>query len=488
MSSIPSSGAVLRSEVVALRRSPVLHLAWGAVFFGVLSAILALGTVADPDWSTLLAYQNMWVVAFGPLFLALIVGTHAHLDRSSRGGGTWYRPVAPWSRRLARFAVLSPLVLLVNVLALLAPVLAGVLLVGGAPVAHLLGSTVVPVLGQLGLLAVLVRVGAGTGRTAVLVVGLVWSVVAVLTAESSVWAFSPPAWTVRGSLPVIGTHANGEALLPGEALADASVTVSLLLSLALAVIVLAFPASLGRVGVERGGARRRPRSSREGQRVRVPGRPRGRAGARPVRAVLVVLRRTPILPLAAAAVCMPAVLLRWRDPTEAIGAHTLAVIPIGAVVLAVLVRSAMVDGIRATATRVPDAGVQWRSAAVVGAVTAAAVVVATGIVFVGAGLPVLDALRTVGVGMVVATMLTTVHLWCAVRFSVAVTIAVGIAGTVTALLVGGTEMQELWWPLTPWSWAHYAQASRVVVIVPVAVSVTVVGWTLLARAGRRESV
>lgn len=248
MSATTSMRGAFQAERIRWRSSAVTRLRWAAAGYGGLSAMLALSTDSALSWYSLLAYQNLWIVGFGPLFLALIVDTQASLEHSYRGGGTWSRPTAPWVARFARFGMLTPTVLMVNLLAMLVPIAAGLVLAGPPPVAHLLASVAVPTLAQLGLLAVLVRSGIHVGRTAVLAVGLAWAVAAVLTAESTAWPISPFAWTLRGSLPVIGTHANGEALLPSDALATASIVTPTLLSLALAISVLALPVPGGRVG------------------------------------------------------------------------------------------------------------------------------------------------------------------------------------------------------------------------------------------------
>ncbi|WP_205016058.1 hypothetical protein, partial [Pseudonocardia sp. EV170527-09] len=74
------------------------------------------------------------------------------------------------------------------------------------------------------------------------------------------------------------------------------------------------------------------------------------------------------------------------------------------------------------------------------------IVAATGAVFAVAGLPSSGVIQISSAAMLVAAMLTTVHLWIAVRFSVTLTVAIGIAGTVTGLLVGGTALQsfQMW--------------------------------------------
>lgn len=204
--------------------------------------------------------------------------------------------------------------------------------------------------------------------------------------------------------------------------------------------------------------------------------------SRPVRAALVVLGCTPIWLLMPVAVAVPSLFLRWREPGQAIEVLTLAIVPLSAVMLAVLVQGAMSNGIRAASTRRSHVGIQWRAATAIAVGVECSIVAATGAVFAVAGLPLPGVIQISCAAMLVAAMLTTVHLWIAVRFSVTLTVAIGIAGTVTGLLVGGTALQHLWWPFVPWAWAGHIEVSRLVFVVPVAIFTTVVAWVLLSHA------
>ncbi|WP_226363205.1 hypothetical protein [Pseudonocardia sp. ICBG1142] len=470
MNAVYSLSSAVRAEIIRWRGSSVARLPWGAVGFGGLATLLALSSTANPEWRTFLAYQNLWVVGFSPLFLALIVGTQASIEHVERGGGTWSRAVTPWVARAARFIVLTPAVFAVNFLAMLIPTIAGIVLVGSPPGARLLLSIVVPALGQLALLAVLVRVGMHAGRLAVLAVGTSWSVAAVVTAEATYWIMSPFAWTLRGALPVIETHANGEGFLPGEPLATTSVMGPTSLSLALAIVALSLPASMnsGRI------PRFKLQWAASANRRTAPLLPnQGRSNkSRPIRAIITIFGRTLAWPLAIVAIGAPVLLLRWREPAEAISVLTVGIVPFGAVVLAMLAQGAVAEGARAVATRAPSASVRWRAVITITLTVAIGVVVVTDIIFVGAGLSGRDAVRIIGVGTAVASMLTVAHLWIANRFSVTLTAAIGIAGTVTGLLVAGTVMSRQLWPVVPWAWAHYSESYRISIIVPVALAVT----------------
>lgn len=483
---------VLAAEPARWPRSTVARLPLAGGAFGLVNAALFSLTATRPSAAGVLAYQNLWVVFVGPMLVALLVATLVHLDRRSMAGGTSCRAVEPVHRRLAAFTVLAAGALLMNGLAVGVPaVVASVLFGAGPSVAELAGVVGVAWLGHLGLIALLLRAGAHLRRMALLAVAFGWTVIGVLLAESPAWVVLPPTWTVRGPLPLIGTHANGTSLEPTAALADASPWAVATLAVLGAAAVLLVPvprragpgcapvAPVAPIGAEAAAAGVRSPTPAPSPWRSVRGRPR------PAAALVIVVARTSLRWLVPAAVAVSGLILRWRDPAGSLEMYALLVLPLGATVLPIVAWGAAAGGARAAATRPPSPGAFALGLAGLGAGVAAAVSVAVCAIHLAAGLPADRAAASVLATVMVGALLSTAALWVVMRAGTAAAVAAGVVGLLLALLVGGTSMQERIWPLVPWAWAAYTDTARLSVTLPVSAVLTVLFAVLVTSTARR---
>ncbi|MER7015748.1 hypothetical protein ABT324_30300 [Saccharopolyspora sp. NPDC000359] len=473
----------LRAEFATWRRSAVARLPLSGLAFGLVAIALFFAVGTERSSAGALGFQNLWAVFTGPMLTALLVATTARIEHASRGGGTWYRPVRPGLRRLSRFTVLATRSLLLNALA----VLPLVLLIGALtdptsiPWGRTAAITTVLWASQLGLLSLLLWLSLHVGWLVVLGAGLVWTVMGVALAESPSWALFPPAWLIRGVLPLIGTHANGIALEPGAALAATSPWPPTLLGAALAVPFLLLPRlhpATSRV----------PRSKAEPQVRRADAEAERPGQHRTLAAVAVVLRGTALRWLCPAAVGLIGVWLTWHDPARSVELLTLVVLPIGTLVLGLLAWYACAPGWRAVATRAT--GTTKPALALTGAAiaTTVAVSVASAAVYLVAGLPLADAGSVALTSTAVGAMLTAFSLWLAIRAPFPVAVTTGVVGVLAGILVGGTDLQRTLWPFVPWAWADLLDPGLVLITVPVSTAVaTAFGFAIVGAARRAAS-
>lgn len=479
-------GRALRAESVKWKRSAALRLTWAGAAFGLVNTALFVFTAQGTSWNDLLGYQNLWVVFVGPMLAALICATMAQANRKSRGGGTWYRPVQPAARRLGEWAMLAVFALVLNLWAVLIPAAVAGLLSDftAAPWGRIFELIGVLWISQLGMLALLNRVGEHGGRLIVLGAGLAWTAIGVLFAESSLWPVIPPSWIIRGALPLTGTHANGVTLESASELSAIAPWTVALMGLLVAVPFLFVPDfKLGRG--TRGTAS--PAAPVPPQREEFAGAPMRsqRSKARVGAAVITMLRRTPIWWLCLLAVATSAVFLRWREAPEAIELYSLMILPIGTLVLAVVMAGAAREGWRMIATRTTGTSAPALALSISGWVISGLVSAGAVAVYLLSGLTGKQAGLLLLATVVVGAMLTSFSLWLAMRAGVPVTLAVGVVGVLLGLLIGGTGMQKTLWVFVPWSWANYLTASRLLVTIPASLALTLLFTVLTVKAARK---
>ncbi|UQA94469.1 hypothetical protein [Streptomyces halobius] len=487
---LPGLPATLRAEFATWRRSTVAYLPLGGLAFGLVNTALFLSTGPGKDWRDVLGYLNLWAMFVGPMLVALLAATAARIDQRARGGATWYRPVRPAHRHLSRFIVLATQSLLLNLLGAGTP-LAILGLMSSAqqvPMDRAIQAVVVPWVAQLGMLAMLLWLARQTSWAVALGAGFGWTVLAVVNAESAAWPALPFTWVDRGVLPVIGTHANGVALEVHSPLAHASPWLPTLMGAALALPFLLLPklrrrgsrTSQHRAAVAPGSAPTAVPDPAMAVYSR-PGTPRVAA------AVAGTLRGTALTWLCPAAVLLIAVWLSWHDPNSSIQLFTLLVLPIGSLVLGLVAWNAAGRGWRAVASRTPGAG---RPALVLTGITvgiAVALSVIIALVYLLAGIPFGHAWPLALTSALVGAMLTSFALWLSVRTSLAVAVVVGIIGILCGVLIGGTDLQQALWPVTPYSWANYLDLQRMSLTLPISVVVTVFFTFGITRAARKAA-
>ena len=81
------------------------------------------------------------------------------------------------------------------------------------------------------------------------------------------------------------------------------------------------------------------------------------------------------------------------------------------------------------------------------------------------------------------------HLWLAVRWHIGVALAAGAVGTLLALVVGGTGLSNLLWPVVPWAWAATGAATptRLACCLILGTGASVVLLLACRRAGQRAA-
>ncbi|QIS17541.1 hypothetical protein [Nocardia terpenica] len=482
MSTIGIRAAVGAESAVWLR-SPLVGVPLAAVGYSLLVTGLQAGTRAT-TWTGSLAHLNMWVVGVGPLFLAVLAGTQTALDRRARTGGTRYRAVSPETMRGARFAVLAVWCLLAHGITVLTTGVAGVAL-SGAPVGTVAADgarlLVVLWLSSLGYCAVLVVAGEAFGIAGCVVAGLVFSAVGTVTAESSHWYLVPQAWIVRPALPLIGTHANGVGLA-GDRVEYGWVALIFAASSAV-VVLLAAPFALAAVATVRTwslGLRVSAASIR-------PRHARNRRHDSPIRTLPLIVRRSRVGLLAAAAIGATLVTQWWYGPETAYLCFALLVLPMGCAVLPAVWIPRLRTGFRAIAARPSDPRILITGMAGLLILTELLVCL-----IVGAGACYFG--QSPGSALANAALAATVGAMLVMFGAVVTTVAgraagllVGFVGTTFGTLVGGTGLVGRLGPVVPWCWAVLREPGRAIVVVPLAIALTAAALVLLRRRFARSA-
>lgn len=468
--------AVLRAQAQVWVRSPLIVVPFGAAGYSLLVVGLQFAT-AERTWAGSLAHLNMWVVMIGPLFTAVLAGALAMVDRRSRSGGLGYRAVLPSTLRTSRFVIIAVWCLLAHTATVLVTAVIGLLSTTVPPLeigADSLELLTVLWASYLGYCALLTLTGELAGIGGCVAVGLLFSVLGTVSAESSLWYLAPPAWLVRPALPLIGTHANGVGL-DGAQIAHGPAAAILGAVSAIAVL-LAAPAITGTMQRIRAWAPSAP-VSRPGVRSGTPDRRYDSLTS----AVFLILRGWWVAALAAGAIGVTALLQWWYGPNVAYLFFALMVLPLGCAVLPAIWIPRMREGYRAIAVRPRDPRALAARVSLFLLATEASVCVIVGISAVLAGEPISGALQQILVSTVVGAMLVMSG---AVITAVAGRIAgllAGFVGTLFGTLVGGTGLAALVWPVVPWSWAAYLEASRIWATIPVACGAAILLYRIFVR-------
>lgn len=499
----------LRAERIRTRGSAPSRF----VGFGLaVCAVQALGwwfvaTVPVRGWSDLLGWQTVHATGLLAPVSALLGGLVVGREKAARGGGTATRPLRPSTALSARLTVAA-----LQLVAFHAAVTLPLLLVGLAhgltdpPVARLVTLWLVLSCGALlpGVLGyalaqragLLVAVGAG----------LAWQIGGTLAAEAPSWWLQPWTWAVRAAMPVLGVHANGLRLSPGDPLLGADPWAP---ALACAALALAVGAALATRATPESGVRPRRRRSgasspeESGGGVPLPAHPHhGTAGVgavhlepvaggrrRGLAASATAMRGTGLLTLVAATVVLVALVGAIWDAAYVAGLLTWLVVPVGCAVLACLVGIAHGDVWRALVLRAqPVALAGAVGALALGALTV--VVAASGAVIAATGdRPAPDASPSSFLLLLwcVGAAALLVDLWLVTRFGPGVVIGATLLLLVVSLVLGGTWVaQGPAWIAGFFAWPSSAVApDRVPVAVGACLVVALAAGAAWVRALRR---
>ena len=467
----------------AAARLPLLGL-----LAAVLQGLLYLAGSTRHGWAALTAWQILWVSFLGPVGTGLLAGLLGRRETTARGGGAWWRPVAPRRAHVAGFMVLAGYALAMQVAVLLAALPFGWIdgLSFPGPVGHLLLVAAAQWVSTLALLALAHQVALRMGLLAATGLGLAWALAGTFTAETTGWWWQPWAWAVRALLPLTGTHANGIPLETGNPLATASVWPALLATTLLGAVV---------AGVGSHPWRRwtfaRARVGRVLGRVQRPVRlPLAWRATGPAAALVVSLRGTATLPLMlGAAGTVPLGLLVWPDPGYTRQLVALLLLPVGTTLLPVLTWQANADAWRAISLHPRSPSVLAARLALINMSTVAAFACYCGSALKVAGSPWASALELAALAATTGTALILWHLWLAVRWHIGVALAAGAVGTLLALVVGGTGLSNLLWPVVPWAWAAIGAVTptRLACCLILGTGTSVVLLLACRRAGQRAA-
>lgn len=220
--------AVLRAEFLRQHRT----FTWGASLVGLAVGLFLMRLAASATRTGLASAQGRWdgnVLGWMSLYafalvipLGALMGALADFrERRCRQGGTGWRCVSARRVLLARVCVLA-LGCVACQVAVLGPAVLQSLVTGegwgpagawGAVIA--LMALTQAAAAAWGLLAARVMGGAAVGAAPAL--GLVWSAVGAVRAESPSWAAEPWTWAFRSLLPLMGVHGSSVNLEPGAA-------------------------------------------------------------------------------------------------------------------------------------------------------------------------------------------------------------------------------------------------------------------------------
>ncbi|CAM2793299.1 hypothetical protein ACSL103130_02575 [Actinomyces slackii] len=239
-------GGLLGAELLRSRRTFTWGVIGATLAFTVHTLILAhatisRGVVEDVAWNgNALAWMHFYPAGFA-IPLGLLVGVMAQWreDRWRQGGTAW-RAVSPRRVLAARMGILSVSALACQ-LALVAPVVIHALITGGGwgPWPRYLAFILlmwIQVTGASAWGMVAYRLMGVVAVGAAPVLGLVWSVAGLGSAERPDWWMLPWAWSARPVLPLLGVHGNSVILETGSPVWDYPVLPGALASVGLAAL------------------------------------------------------------------------------------------------------------------------------------------------------------------------------------------------------------------------------------------------------------
>lgn len=469
----------LVAESIKLRRGSLPRLP----LFGLLAALLEgtlflISPYALHSWTALSAWHIVWVTFLSPLALALLAGLGAQREAHARWGGTLWRPVTPVALAGAQFLGLAALAFAMDLCVILGSLPFGVVarLPGAAPVAHGLALAIILWITSLPLLALFQLIATRWGLIPTMLAGLMGAILGVLPAESDLWMLAPPAWPVRATLTLLGTHANGLPLEADSPLWRISPWPALLLALAVTPLLVRLAAR--GVIVEPGARslRRRRRaltaearlgafqivsSASATQLDATRTATSGRFGASAFAAEMVKQRHSllPWIAVLGPLLSVGIASLLHYPTTYVLQGWALVVTPF---VMALLpVRAWLWERVswRALCARPTSPARLYvaKLAALWVWVALSVTLFCMGLLIFGAPIETVASFWMLNIS--VALPLLALHLLLAARIGVGVSLGAGAFGTILALLLGGTELDAALWPIVPWTWSWLAYAS-----------------------------
>jgi ABC-2 type transport system permease protein len=237
---------VVTSELIKYRRTSTRKLlVLGPVGLVMSYSLVGLLGETETSWSLFLTViYNWWPVLWVPTGAALLAALAVSNETRA---GTWRilraRPTRPAALYAAKLVVLALHTLLSALLLAAAALLMGMLLVDEpVPWAPLILGALLPWLSALPLLAIQLWVATSLGLAGSVVLGVVGFLLGAMIAETAWWVCVPWSWPVRAVIPIMGFHANGVPLAPGDPLRDPAVVPQVIL---LSLLVFAVVGMLG---------------------------------------------------------------------------------------------------------------------------------------------------------------------------------------------------------------------------------------------------
>lgn len=506
-----STPGIVLAEELRWRSSVPQKLLILVILFSLLSTVMFFGSGLEMSWTSTLAWNNLWVVGLGPTFAALVPTALVRMENRTRSGGTKWLGLDAGQERVVRMGVILVHLFLANLIAFAFPLLAGSVLgvEGSAPWGTAIALMITCTAGQSVVAAIALRLADATRPVIGLVAGLVWafSWIVVQTVESPTWYWMPGNWVIQGSLPLLGTNANGTALDPGSYLGTASAWPATVLSIFLAVLltVVAVPRAVrpvhnmpattappARRAAPAGAERTAPLAHAEQSPARTAQLPaRATHGsARISSALFSAIGAWRFIVPALGAITLTVLATRWRPVGDIDTFLGLIVIPFFATLLPVQLWSLFSPIWRVIAAR-PTRSLRPMSAMVAGEITVVVIstLAALAALAAGFGLPIDAAVTTFIACAACACIVVPVMTAAAVYFGTAAATGVGFIALLFGLLTGTGPLHDALWYAAPWGWGNLDSTWRIGEAVVAAVLIGPL-MTVVAsrRALRRASV
>lgn len=441
---------------------PLLGLA-----FGIVQCVIVGDTGSATGWDALIAGNVMWATGLVCPAAALLLALVHVRERRARGGGAWWRPGSACTAGICRMLVCAIAVALTNLLVLAPTVVVGYLSLPAAfPAVRLLTLAAVLTLGALVLYPVLELLAARWGTAATLILAVGWMITGVLTAENSRWLLIPPAWPVRATLPLLGTHANGITSQFDDPLTTENPATAVALTAA-TLMLLIFGYLLAGYGLRSPCAEARPRKANLRQLAveevavstasfcLLPTGPARRGRTTLLLGQPGTLWRTPLvwLGLAGLAIHLGVVVL-WQIPGYAEGFTELALVPVGSVLLGIIGWTSTCEAWPAVATTCHRLGrIMFARLSTLVLILMVIVLIASLLTLV-TGADLSRTMRACLLSAAVGWMLIIAAFWLTARFSPGIAAVVNGLGLIASLVLGAGELAASRWLYAPWAWAH----------------------------------
>lgn len=496
-----STPGVVFAEELRWRSSVPQKLLILVVLFSLLSTAMFFGSGLEMSWSSTLAWNNLWVVGLGPAFAALLPTALIRMENRTRSGGTKWLGLDAGRERVVRMAVILVHLFIANVIAIAFPLLTGSVLgiEGSPPWGTAVALMVTCTAGQAVVAAFALRLADASRPLIGLIAGLAWafSWLVAQTVESSVWYWMPGNWVIQGSLPLLGTAANGTALDTETYLASASPWPATVLSIILTALltVVTVPKSLRPVHnvlntgtVSAAEARPAPRVQQApAQQVHSRQTPLpARASHGPARILSAILSATGawrFLVPAFGAFALTILATRWR-PVEDIDTFLgLIVIPFFSTLLPIQLWSLFAPIWRVVAAR-PTRSLKPMATLIASEIAISVVVtlVALAALVSGFGLSAGAAATTFVACAACASIVIPLMTAAAVYFGTAAATGIGFIALLFGLLAGTGPLHDALWYAAPWGWGNLDIMWQIGIAIIAAI---IVGPLLTVSAARR---